>query len=62
MQRNDLSQTERRIFGLHDYSTTLLEDEDVEQLYGSPVDDERIRNDDIDDVLRDFVSYDGEDD
>ena len=61
MQRNDLSQAERRIFGLQDYSTPLTEDDDVEQLYASAVDDERIGDDDIDDVLRDFVPYEEDD-
>ena len=49
-----------RIFGLRDYSAPALEDDDfhadadLEQLFQSAADDDRIGEDDVDDVLRDF--------
>jgi hypothetical protein len=58
MLKNTVPHLESRIFGLRDYPTLALDaadvDQDLEQLFVNSGDDERIGEDDVDEVLRDF--------
>lgn len=66
MQKSSVPHLESRIFGLRDYPDAALEEADAEQsleeLFFNPGDDERIGEEDVDEVLRDFdVTFDEED-